>query len=41
MGVIIIHFVNDYLEVNIRDLVIAASTVLSAFDFVTDSDERS
>ena len=40
MGLIIILFVNDYLELNIRDRVIAESNVLR-FDFITVSGERS
>ena len=40
MALIIIHFVNDYLELNIRDLVIDESNVLR-FDFITVRGERS
>ena len=40
IGLIIILFVNDYLELNIRDRVIAESNVLR-FDFITVSGERS
>ena len=40
MALIIIHFVNDYLELNIRDRVIDESKVLR-FDFITVSGERS